>query len=455
MSFSGISATAYSALSASQLRTQLAASNIANADTEGYTRKSATQVAAVASGSAAGVTITAVTSAVNKYLLADIVGATSLAGAASTTADYAQSLQALLGSTSSGEGTGTSLAQLLADLETAASELTGSPTSATLKAQFVSALEAVATSLQSTAASVQGLRGDADQQIADGVDVVNAALSEIASLNDQIADAKARGQSTADLEDQRNVALQTVAEQMPVNYYVNSDGAMRVSTRSGVMLVGSSAQQLDYDPAALTTDDTVFASITVAGTAISIDGGQIGALLEQRDDTLPGVSDGLDALAMGLMDSLNTAYSALTGGDALLVGSGASTLAVNSDLLGQPSTLAVASAADATTLADAVAADWSFAETDLLGAMEGQFADYASALAGLIATESSSAEAQSENATSLLDSYKNAMASATGVNLDEETALLAELEQYYAVAAQILTTLNAMFDSLLSAASSA
>lgn len=454
MSFSAISSAAYSALSASQLRMQLAASNIANADTAGYTRKTATQVSTQTGGVSTGVSVTAVTSNVNKYLLADIVGATSVSSAASTASDYAQSLQALMGSTSGGEGTGTSLAQMLAELETAAAELTGSPTSTTLKAQFVSALDSVTTAVRTLSSSVQGLRSDADNQIAAGVDTVNTALASISSLNDQIAQSKARGQSTADLEDQRNTALQTVAGQIDVSYYVNSDGAMRVSTTSGTMLVGTTAQLLAYDPATTATADTAFAAITVGGKPISVEGGAIGALVKQRDETLPAVSASIDALASGLMDSLNTAYAGISGGDVLLEGTGASTIAVRADLVKQPGTLAVSSTSHANALDEAITADWTFAAAGTIGSTTTGFADYASTLVGLVATAASSTLSQSDTAAATLDSYKSAMSSATGVNLDEETALLSELEQYYAVAAQILTTLNAMFDSLLSTAQS-
>lgn len=455
MSFSAISSTAYSALNASQLRMQLASSNIANADTEGYTRKTATQVSTQTGGVSTGVSVTAVTSNVNKYLLADIVGATSVASAASTTADFAQSLQALMGSTSGGDGTGTSLAQTLAELETAASELNSAPTSTTLKSQFVSALDSVTTSLRTLSSSVQGLRGDADQQIASSVDTLNTALQRISSMNDQIAQAKSSGQPTADLEDQRNSALQTVAGQMNVSYYVNSDGAMRVSTTSGTMLVGTTAHLLAYDAAAATSADTVFSSITVQGQAISIEGGTIGALVEQRDETLPAVSASIDVLASGLIDSLNTAYASVANGDVLLEGTGASTIAVRSDLLKQPGTLKLSSTSDADTLNQAVTADWTFAAAGSIDSTTSGFADYASTLVGLVSTAASSSATQSDNASTNLDGYKGAMSSATGVNLDEETALLSELEQYYAVAAQILTTLNSMFDSLLSAAQSA
>ena len=57
-----------------------------------------------------GVSVTAITSTVDKYLLQDLVGATSTAAAATTTESYADKLQNLLGATTGGDSGGTSLA---------------------------------------------------------------------------------------------------------------------------------------------------------------------------------------------------------------------------------------------------------------------------------------------------------------------------------------------------------
>ncbi|WEK03288.1 MAG: flagellar hook-associated protein FlgK [Candidatus Devosia phytovorans] len=447
MSFSAIRSTAYSALSASQVRTQLAAFNIANADTAGYSAKTSTQVTTLTGTLGTGVSVSSIASNVDKYLLADIVASTSKASNATTMADFASQVQALMGSTSSSDGSGTSLAQMLADLETAASDLVASPNSATAKAELVAALDAVTSSLRSTGSAIQTLRGQADTGIADSVDTVNQALETIAALNTQIVSAKNSGQSTADLEDQRNLALQTVAGQLDIAYSVNAEGAMLVGTRSGTILVGNSLNLLSYDPAAAATADTVFGAITVNGQAVSITGGTIGALLDQRDSVLPAMADMLDTLAAGLINSINTAY-----GDELLTGSGATSIAVSADILANPDLLP---AGTAQSLSDAITGDWTFAASGQIGAGTSSFADYASTILGLAATASSTATARAENASTALTGYQDAMSSLTGVNVDEETARLAELEQYYAVAAQILTTLNAMFDSLLSAAQSA
>ncbi|WP_204325402.1 hypothetical protein, partial [Stenotrophomonas maltophilia] len=76
------------------------------------TEKTANQSSNVTAGVGTGVTITGISSAVDKLLLKSLVGADSDLGAANTNNSYLTELQQLYGSTSSGGSstTGTSLA---------------------------------------------------------------------------------------------------------------------------------------------------------------------------------------------------------------------------------------------------------------------------------------------------------------------------------------------------------
>ncbi|MDR3468610.1 MAG: flagellar hook-associated protein FlgK [Xanthobacteraceae bacterium] len=308
---------AFSGLSAAQVQISVASANISNADTTGYTEKTANLSSNVTAGVGTGVTVTGITSTVDKLLLKSLVGANSDLGAADTTNTYLSQLEDLYGSTSSSSSssTGTSLANTIASFETALSSLSSTPGSASLQSSAVSALDDVASQLRETSSSIQKLRGNADQDIASSVDTVNTDLQQIASLNAEIKQEAASGQSTADLEDQRNTALQDVASKMNVSYYTTSSGDLQVYTSSGQALVDSSAHTLSYTAAADVTASTTysagsssgFSGITVNGVDITsqITSGKIGALVTLRDTTLPAAQSQLDQLANKLSSSLN------------------------------------------------------------------------------------------------------------------------------------------------------
>lgn len=306
---------ATSSLMTTQVQISVASANISNADTKGYTVKTANQVANVSACVGTGTMITSITSSVDKLLLKSLMQATSALGSADTSNSYLNELQALYGTTSGTDSTGTSLANTIASLETAISSLSGTPSSAALQANVVSAINDVTAQLRDTSSGIQQLRGDTDNQIASSISDVNGQLKTIASLNTQIKQTAALGQPTGDLEDQRNTALQDVASKLDVSYFISSTGDMQVYTTSGQTLVDSSAHLLSYATAATVTAGTAYDSTSTSGfSGIMLNGvdvtsqiksGDIGALISLRDTVLPAAQDQLDQLANELADSVN------------------------------------------------------------------------------------------------------------------------------------------------------
>lgn len=581
MSLTIASSIAYSALRATEVQMSVASNNIANADTEGYTVKTATKVSTVSGGSGTGTAISGVSSTVDKYLFANLLEADSDAAAAATTATYTDQLQSLLGSTTGGDDDdGTSLANTLASLETAVTALASTPESSTAKAEVIDTADALATQLSETSASIQDLRADVDSSIEDSVDAVNDALKTIDALNDAIVQAKAQGQSTADLEDQVNTALRTVSSYLDIQTTTTSTGATYVYTAGGTALVNSSVHELEYSAASSVSAETSFDTITVGGKSIegSISSGSLDALLTLRDETLPAAQDELDALAAALIETLNgitadgsavpapttltgttevdgsdsfsasgsariavvdedgavvsytdldlSSYSTVAdlvaaldgldgvsatltedgtlsltaedgtsgiaigaldsavgddgeslssyfGFNAILTGTGAADIKVNAALAADASLLATATLADDATLtlgdtvltsgdtsipdalSDALSGEQSFAAVGGLSAQSASFADYAAAIVADVADWAADAETAQTSAETVQGTLESTLSSATGVNLDEETAKLAEYETLYNAAAQVISIANELFQTLLDVVESA
>ncbi|MGM4889940.1 flagellar hook-associated protein FlgK [Tardiphaga sp. 1201_B9_N1_1] len=579
---------AVSSLMASQVQISVASSNISNADTTGYTVKTANQVATTSGGAGTGVSITGITSSVDKLLFKSLISATSELGAANTNNDYLNRLQALYGSTTGAEDTGTSIANTLASLESAISSLAGTTSSASLQANVVSALDNLASQLRETSSGIQQLRGTADAAISSDVDQVNASLQAIASLNAQIKQAAAAGQSTGDLEDQRNVALQTVASKMNVSYFISSTGDMQVYTASGQTLVDNSAHLLSFTAASSVTANASYSAGSSSGlSGISVNGvdvttqitsGEIGSLLSLRDSVLPAAQSQLDQLANTLADTLNaasnqgtslpppttltgtTTVTAATALDAtgtvriavadqsgslvsyadldlssyatvgdlvsaingisglsasinasgkvviasssssngvainemtsavgssgiglsdylglndLVTGTGASNIAVRSDVLANSGLFAASTldasatlmtgtkvlTAGATDVVDAIYAaltdSRTFGASGGLGSSTGSFADYAATVIANVASKATLAATTYTSKSTAQSSFTNALASQSGVNLDEETAKISTLQNQYTAASQLMQVINEMFSSLLTAVQSA
>ena len=575
---------AFSGISATELQISVASSNISNADTKGYTEKSANQVATVTGGVGTGVSITGISSNVDKLLLKSLIGANSELGAADTTNSYLEQLQQLFGSasTSGTSTTGTSLANALASLESALSSLASSPSSVSLQSAAVSALDDFASQLRSTSSGVQSLRANSDKDIASSVKSVNDDLQQIADLNVQIRKMAAAGQSTADLEDQRNSALQDLSSYMNVSYYTASNGDLQVYTSSGRALVDSSAHTLSYTASANVSASSsyssgVFSGIMVDGVDVTsqITSGKIGALITLRDQTLPATQTQLDQLATELKSALNaitngasavppptsltgsasvssttalaasgtvriavadqsgnlvsykdldlssyatvgdlvTALNGISGVSAsldssgylsisatsssngiaindmtssvggggfseyfgmndLVTGTGAANFAVNSSILSGAAGLPTGTLDNSATLTtgsqvltsgsatiinqlyDKLTGSTSFSSAGGLSATTGSFADYAAAIVANVASKATQASSNYTAKSTAQASYASSLSSQSGVNIDEETARVSSLQNKYAAASQLISVVNSMFSSLLTAVQS-
>lgn len=105
----------------------------------------------------------------------------------------------------------------------------------------------------------------------------------------------------------------------------------------------------------------------------------------------------------------------------------------------------------ATKLADALLGNQSFGASGHLASASTSFASYAASLISDTATRASSAEDSESTATTKLSALKSTMSARAGVNTDEETASLVTLQNLYSSSAKIVSTVQSMFQALLSA----
>lgn len=295
---------ALSGLQAAQQNLSLISTNISNANTAGYSRETLPTSPNLYVGGG-GVTTGLAQRQVSQSLNANLRSQISTASAASTLNTYYQSIQNLFGSLSSSS----SIASTLSNFSSALQSLATTPSDTVAQQNVVSAGQALANQLNSMSSGIQTLRSDADAAIGQAVTQVNSLLQSIDSYNTQIARARANNQSTAALEDQRDQALQQLAQQMPVQAYTNADDSMVVITPQGQTLVNGSAAQLTFSPSSTITAGSTLSKITVNGIDITNDiaGGNIGALLQMRDQVLPNLTSELNQFTNQLFNTAQVA----------------------------------------------------------------------------------------------------------------------------------------------------
>jgi flagellar hook-associated protein 1 FlgK len=167
---------------------------------------------------------------------------------------------------------------------------------------------------------------------------------------------------------------------------------------------------------------------------------------ESQDATAPSIS--LDGITISV-----TAFAAAAEGDSFLVeptGRAASSIGI---AITDPSDIAAANADGAVGDNRNMLSLIDLRDSDgLRGGTQSLYDIYNNAVAQ-VAVDTRSAKANAETESSLLSSVTDRRAGITGVNLEEEAANLIRYQQAYQAAAQIVTSANDMFDTLIRAAS--
>jgi flagellar hook-associated protein 1 len=460
---------AVSGLRATQAQLQVVAGNIANAQTQGYSRETLPQTSNGATNGGAGVVTGEIQRSTDKGLQAAVLGQTTLSSAASTLDTYQQQVQNLLGQVGSGNTLGDVLNSFTSAMQTVAT----TPQDPVAQLNAVNAGQQLASRLNNLSSGVQNLRQNADTQLATDVSILNTALGTIGQLNAQISKLQALGQPTASLEDHRDQALAQIATLIGVQSYTRPDGTMVVLTDQGKTLVdGGNARTFTYDEAGNVTAATPLSALTLEGMDVTgqTTTGEIGALLTLRDTTLPGITSQLNQFTNNLFNlttaaNLATTNSGLGATDdsnhffaAVDTANGvdnAATIQVNPSLSTSPSLLDTgAGGPDATitaTLSANLLSATGFAAAGTLPATNTTLSAYVGQVIGNAATSAAAATSSAGDQSSLLAQMQSQYSSATGVNIDSELSTLIVYQNAYSASARVISTIQSMFQALMNA----
>lgn len=299
--------TTFAGLKDVESRLNVTSQNVTNADREGYTRKvynseySSTDIATVPSGGSIDSAFT------NPYLERTVIQDTSAAAYNNKVAEHMENYADSLGRISS-EST---ISSALNGLTNAFDGLSVTPEDDALKAAVVNDAERIASELTSLSGTVQDLRTLADQEIESAVNDINFFIQRLDEINVEITLTASTGRSVADLEDQRRVVLEDLAEMMDITYFVDNNNQLKVYAGSRPLL-DSNAYEIQFSAVSNASSTTLypggFSSIDLNGFDLTttITGGEIGGLIELRDTLLVEEQEKLNEFADVLIEQMNT-----------------------------------------------------------------------------------------------------------------------------------------------------
>lgn len=277
--------------------------NIANAGTPGYAvediPQTSLQAGGVGMGAANGLTQRAVDQQGQAAVLAQNGDVASL----QTQQAALQQIDAAQGAV----GSGTDIGSLLGGLANAYSALAANPANTAQQQAAVGAAQALATQINTVSNAIGTARQTAQDSIVSGVATLNSTLSALGDLSSKIVLARAQGQSTADLENQRAAAMDSLSQQISVKFYEQPDGDLLAVTQSGLNLPLHGPAN-PFSTSAATVAPSEYAGggglpgIALDGRDVTqqIAGGTLGANVQLRDSTLPAAQANIDEFAYTL-----------------------------------------------------------------------------------------------------------------------------------------------------------
>ena len=304
--------TAQSGLLSNQAALDTSANNIANAHTEGYSRKIAQFEQRTVAGAGAGVQIGQITRRVDEGLLKTLRMEYGTLNSYTAQDNFFRRIQETFGSPADN----TSIAHKLGGIISSIEALAISPEKILDQSEFINSITEATIKLQDMSDTVQGLRLQADREIETQVTAINDIIADISRLNESVVRNAVVNRDITDLADQRDKALDDLSKIIDVGYFQRSDGGIVVFTMGGQTLVDNITVNVSHSPAGFVSPASTYASgnigainVTVGESVTDITddirNGSLKGLIQMRDETLPGLQNQLDELSSKMKDTFN------------------------------------------------------------------------------------------------------------------------------------------------------
>jgi flagellar hook-associated protein 1 FlgK len=316
----------------------------------------------------------------------------------------------------------------------------------------LAAANTLAGAFNSAANQLAQVSSSLNQQVASDVGQVNSLTTTIATLNAQITSLSPNADAGT-LEDQRQLAITQLSQLVGLDQISTENNGITLTTNGGAVLV-SGSQSFAVSTAQVAGTTHILAGVDGQDVTSNLTGGDLGGVLQARDQQLPTYQNALDSLAYGIGTQVNQQ-------NALGVDASGNPGAV---LFSLPPTQSGAAAQIqvATTNPNAVAAAalregsagnanaTALADLSSANVAGGQTASgFLASFLGQIGSDISAATTNNSAQQATLTQLTTQRDSLSGVSLDEEASNLTQYQRAYQAAAQVFNIANSVIASAL------
>ncbi|MFQ5672646.1 MAG: flagellar hook-associated protein FlgK [Nitrospinales bacterium] len=304
-----------------QLAIEVTGQNIANVQTEGFSRQKVALEAAtprsVGLGQlGTGVRVAGIERAHDSFLFSQIVGENSSLGEFKARQNAFDQMETLFN-----DGLGGSLNNSLSDFFSSLQDLSNNPSGLAERAVVRGNAQSLASVFNNLGNQLFDQRVNLDNEIGATATEVSSLISQIAQMNKAVHENEtSQGFGANDLRDQRDRLVNQLAEKIDVTVVNEQNGLLNLTLSNGRPLVlGLSTFSLSTR---LNGDNNGFRDIllddgqgNLTNITSDIKGGKLKGLLDMRDVELPASRDKVDRLAAGFIQEFNRVHGQGFGSD--------------------------------------------------------------------------------------------------------------------------------------------
>jgi flagellar hook-associated protein 1 len=444
---------ARSGLTAASLGIETTSNNVANASTEGYSRRAVRTkggMAVTMGGNArgTGVAIDRVARATDWFVTKRVVETAGDVGEAQTRRDALALAESWF---SEGEVNGiSSRLQSFYDTLTTA---TTDPGNMSARRAVLTEADRFAEGVTRIAGSLVDIQTELEERAEDLASSVNARLEEVAGLNSRILEA-GDPDAASDLIDRRDQVARSLAEDIGAELRIDRQTGEASVLLSGMALV----QEGEFMTVQAGENDDGELTLLVGKGELDLGddaGGRLGGMVKAWEK-VEGYLDDLDSLVGDLGDALNTAHQSGydlsgTAGDELFtwdttIEHAATSFALNTDVTAEKLAFAGdsnGSVGDVTNLKVMLDVE----EAELFSSQTAE--QFMNSLVSEVGTDVNEAEADLLHYGAVMSDMDALRDSVAGVDLDEEAADLIKYQTAYQAAAKVMSVADELIATLL------
>jgi flagellar hook-associated protein 1 FlgK len=314
MSSSALLGIGTRAMFANYAALQATGNNIANANTEGYSRQQVVLETAKGQFTGAGffgkgVNVSSVIRSYNSFLTTQASATKATAAGDAARAEQLKQVEAVFGTGKS--GVGYSAGELL----NAFVDVANQPADSSARQVVIARAKELADKFAAAGEQLQSLQTGITQDIKSSVDTVNSLAQQVGKLNEQIQALNGTGQPPNDLLDKRDNLISQISGFVGVTTIKADNGSIGVFVGGGQALVlGANANKLTtvadpYDPSKVQLGIDVGSGLSSMIPQDALSDGSISGMLRFQNDDLVDARNLLGQMAAAISGAVNQQQS--------------------------------------------------------------------------------------------------------------------------------------------------